>query len=85
VRQLVVVAVLAVLALLPAVIARRKGRSFWWWWLGGLIVWLPAICLAAVIPRPGHPYRFSAPRALLFLASVLLGLFVTLGVVSEVF
>lgn len=40
----------ACLALIPAVIAYRKGRVFWLWWLFGLLAFLIALPLAVASP-----------------------------------
>jgi hypothetical protein len=47
----------AALALVPAKIAQRKGRSFAIWYVLGLLVWIFAVVAALIIkdkrPRPG--------------------------------
>ena len=70
-RDLIVFGFALGLGLVPAFIARSKGRSFWWWWLGGFLLLLPVTCLALVVPGAGEPYRFSAPKALLLFAAIL--------------
>lgn len=56
---LLLLAIYAVLGLLPAKIAAAKGRSFSKWWLYGFLVFLPALIHAiAIRPRP----RDEAPR-----------------------
>ena len=51
------VAVLAVIALIPATIAQRKGLSFWTYYIFGLILWIVAVpaALMAKDMRPRCP------------------------------
>jgi hypothetical protein len=85
VTDLIIVPVAVVLGLIPAFLARRKGRSFWWWWLGGFVAWLPSLVLVLVLPRPEEPYHFRAPLALLIFALCLLSIFGSLAVASQIF
>ncbi|MFM8321452.1 MAG: cytochrome c biogenesis CcdA family protein [Chloroflexota bacterium] len=53
-RLLVIgLAVLAVLALIPAFIARQKGRSFLTWWLFGVTLFPVALPMALFVKRAG--------------------------------
>jgi len=42
----------ALLAFIPATIARRKGRSTFAWWVFGFFLFLPALIIALVISTP---------------------------------
>jgi hypothetical protein len=85
VTELIVLGVLVVLALVPATLARRRGRSFGWWWLAGLFALLPTTIFVLVAPRPGESHRFSAPRVLLLFGGVLVGFFMLVAVASQLF
>jgi hypothetical protein len=54
----VVVAVLLIIAVLPAWIAARKGRGFWTWYVFGLLLWIVAVpaALLAGDARRRCPY-----------------------------
>ncbi len=44
---------LALLGLVPALIAQRKGRRFWPWFLFGVVLFVPAVIVALLIsPAP---------------------------------
>lgn len=47
----------AVLALIPAVIARRKGRWFLGWWVIGFLA-LPIVFIAAIVVGPSRRCPF---------------------------
>lgn len=66
-------------------IARRKERSFAWWGLAGFFAPLPTLALVAVVPRGGEPFHFSAPKALLIFAAIVVTPFVLLAVAAELF
>ena len=83
--DLILVLVAVALGLIPAALARRRGRSFWWWWLGGFVAWLPTTVLVIVLPPPGEPYRFRAPLALLVFGLCLVSIFVAIAVASQIF
>jgi hypothetical protein len=57
VRVVAYIVIWAALALVPAKIAQRKGRSFAIWYVLGLLVWIFAVVAALIIkdkrPRPG--------------------------------
>ena len=44
----------ALIALLPASIARGKGRSFLGWYIGGFLFWIIAFP-ASIIAKDAHP------------------------------
>ena len=44
-----VLGVVAVLALLPAFVAYRKGRSVVGWWIAGVVAWLPALVMSFLV------------------------------------
>lgn len=44
------------LGLIPAVIAKNKGRSFWLWWLYGFLLWIVALPHAIVV-KPAYPTK----------------------------
>ena len=39
------------LGLIPAFIAKKKGRNFWGWWLFGIILFIIAL-IAAIVIKP---------------------------------
>ena len=48
----VILVVSAGLAIIPASMARNKGRSFWGWYVFGFFLFLPALICASVISGP---------------------------------
>lgn len=50
-------AFLPILALIPALIARRKGQGFWTFYVAGLVLWIFALIWALVVKdrRPRCP------------------------------
>lgn len=44
----------SLMALIPAAIAKSKGRSFGLWWLYGFFLWLIAIIHVACLPNPNE-------------------------------
>jgi hypothetical protein len=42
--------IFAVLGLIPAAVAARKGRSFLRWWIFGTFFWLVALVASLVVP-----------------------------------
>lgn len=49
-------AIVVVLGLIPAIIARRKGRSFVGWWLFGAVLLIAALPASLLVgPAPPHP------------------------------
>jgi hypothetical protein len=55
VRLIVVyIVVWALLAIVPAKIAERKGRSFWTWYVFGLLLWIVAV-VAALLVKDERP------------------------------
>jgi hypothetical protein len=87
-RTVIVVALLvayvAVTVVGPAVVAKRKGRSFGWWLLGGAVGGLAALILAALASPGGEPWRVRAPLALGVFTLVFAGPLVLLAVVAQV-
>lgn len=58
-----IIIIIALLGLIPAFIARNKGRSFFGWWLYGALLFIVAIVHALLISaRPGseEAYRQQA-------------------------
>lgn len=51
----------AVLAIIPGIIAHRKGRGFWGWWIFGTILFIVALPLAILrepaTEGPRAPFR----------------------------
>ena len=46
---LLALAAAALLGLVPATIARRKGRSFGWWWIFGALTWIVAMVAVLLV------------------------------------
>lgn len=44
------IALSLILGLIPAVIAKEKGRNFWLWWFYGFMLFIVAIIHSIVIP-----------------------------------
>ena len=68
-----------------SLLARRKGRSAGWWFACGSIGGLPAALLAAFATPAGEPWRFRGPLVVLILGVALIGSFVLLTVVAQLF
>jgi hypothetical protein len=66
-----------------SLVARRKGRSTGWWFLGGLVVGLPALILAALATPAGEPWRSRGPLLLAILAVALIGSLALLAVAAQ--
>lgn len=48
------IAILAIAALIPAAIARHKGRSTFGFWLFGLVLWPAALVVSLVVSDQRH-------------------------------
>jgi hypothetical protein len=52
--------ILAVIGLIPAAIARHKGRNFFLWWLYGTVIWIVALPHALFFLGPAEPSGVAA-------------------------
>lgn len=62
-EAIVIVFVFAGLALIPASVARDKGRSFGVWWLYGLLFWIVALIHALLLSPEGEALDRKAVAA----------------------
>ena len=81
-RVVLAVYVLTV-AVLTALVARRKGRDTVVWFVGGLAGGFPLLLLALIAPRAGRPWRSRAFVALALFAVIVLGIVLLIVAISE--
>ena len=68
-----------------SLLARRKDRSMGWWFLGGVVLGLPALILAALATPAGEPWRFRGPVVVSIFGVALLGSLGLLAIAAQLF
>ena len=81
--RLVLATYVVTVAALTALVARRKGRDTVVWFVGGFAGGLPILCLAAIAPRAGQPWRSRAFVAIAMVAAIVLGIVLLIVAISQ--
>ncbi len=81
--QLVVGAYVVTVAMLTALVARRKGRDTAIWFVAGFAGGLATLLLALIAPRAGQPWRSRAFLAIALFAAIVLGCVLLIVAISE--
>jgi hypothetical protein len=81
--RLAVAIYVVTVAMLTALVARRKGRDTVIWFLGGFAGGLAILCLALIAPRAGQPWRSRAFVAIALFGAIVLGLLLLIVAISQ--
>jgi hypothetical protein len=81
--QLAVAIYIVTVALLTALVARRKGRDTVIWFVGGFAGGFPVLLLALIAPRGGQPWRSRAFLALALFGAIILVIVLLIVAISE--
>jgi hypothetical protein len=83
VLRLTLATYVVVVAVLTALVARRKGRGTVIWLVGGFAGGFPVLLLALIAPRAGQPWRSRAFVAIALFGVIVLGIVLLLVAISE--
>jgi hypothetical protein len=81
--RLVLALYVVTVAVLTALVARRKGRDTVVWFVGGLAGGLAILCLALIAPRAGEPWRSRAFVAIALFGAIVLGIVLLIVAISQ--